>query len=251
MELLTDESKKFIQDNIELIDNNEFDTFLKKLNKESSSIKYDVINILQSCSIDFLNSVTHIPNYMFSGTNLENVTIPDSVISIGNMAFNNCKKLRSVIIPNSITSLSSGAFHGCTELETITLPESMKRIGDTAFQFCIKLTSIKIPSGVTIIEESTFSYCKSLTNITIPIGVTRIGNSAFSYCSSLTSITIPDSVTSIGEDTFWKCGKLKDVYYTGIKEQWKAIKKNQKWKVKDNSKSTMVIHCLDGDIKLN
>ena len=43
-------------------------------------------------------------------TSLTSVTIPNSVTSIGDYAFDDCTSLTSVTIPNSVTSIGSGAF---------------------------------------------------------------------------------------------------------------------------------------------
>ena len=170
------------------------------------------------------NSVTSIGDYAFEGCGgLTSITIPDSITSIGYWAFHGCGGLTSITIPNSVTSIGELAFLGCTGLTSITLGNSVKSIGEGAFLGCTGLTSITIPSSVTSIGEGAFEDCSSLTSITIPNSVTSIGYGAFWGCSGLTSITIPNSVTSIGIRAFDDCSGLKDVYYTGSKDEWKAI----------------------------
>ena len=44
------------------------------------------------------------------------VVIPDSVTSVGAVAFQNCTGLTSVVIPDSVTSIGDSAFGGCTGL---------------------------------------------------------------------------------------------------------------------------------------
>ncbi len=107
-----------------------------------------------------------------------------------------------VTIPSSVMSVGDWAFGGCDSLESITIPSSVTSIGDCAFKWCDSLKSIAIPSSVTSIGIETFMACSSLESITIPSSVTSIGESAFSVCSSLKSITIPSSVTSIGKSAF-------------------------------------------------
>ena len=133
------------------------------------------------------------------------------------------KSQTSYTIPNSVTSIGDWAFDGCTRLTSITIGNSVTSIGRTAFQGCTGLTSITIPNSVTSIGNFAFEYCTGITSITIGNGVTSIGNSTFVGCTGLTSITIPNSVTSIEGWAFCDCDGLKDVYYTGSKDEWEAI----------------------------
>ena len=137
-----------------------------------------------------------------------NVTIPNSVTTIGNNAFRDCTSLTSLTIPNSVTYIGGCAFRGCTSLTSVTIPNSVTSIGNYAFGDCTSLTSANIPDRVTSIGEGAFYGCTSLTSITIPNLVTTIGRSAFENCISLPSINIPDRVTSIGEGAFYGCTSL-------------------------------------------
>ena len=139
------------------------------------------------------------------------LTIPNSVTSIGDGAFYDCSSLTSVTIPNSVTSIGADAFYSCTSLTSVTIPNSVTSIDKYAFSGCESLTSITIPDSVTSIDDSAFKNCTSLTSVTIPNSVTSIGDSAFSSCTSLTSVTIPNSVTSIGDRAFDDCTSLASV----------------------------------------
>ena len=123
--------------------------------------------------------------YKMEETNIENITLPEGITSIGQWAFYKCVNLKSVTIPDSVTNINSWAFYNCSSLESLTIPDSVKGIGN-----------------------ETFYNCKSLTSIKIPEGVTSIGNYTFHYCTGLTSITIPSSVTSIEKYAFWGCNNL-------------------------------------------
>ena len=135
----------------------------------------------------------------------KNYTIPNSVTTIGEGAFNGCHFLTSIKIPNSVTTIGEGAFNGCYSLSSINIPNSVTTIGKLAFNGCYSLTSINIPNSVTTIENRVFIDCKSLTSINIPNSVTTIGESAFACCRSLIRINIPNSVTTIGKCAFRFC----------------------------------------------
>ena len=135
----------------------------------------------------------------------------------------NDKGFTSLTIPDGVTSIGDGAFRFCSSLTSVVIPDSVTSIGDNAFQYCSSLTSVVIPDSVTSIGDHAFYDCDSLTSVVIGDSVTSIGDDAFYLCSNLTSVVIGDSVTSIGDDAFSGCYRLKDVYYTGSEEEWRAI----------------------------
>ena len=195
------------------------------------------------------NPVTAIGNATFREKNIESVTIPSSVTSIGYEAFYNCTSLTNLTFENNsqLTSIGIIAFYKCTSLTSVTIPSRVTSIGDGSFDYCTSLTSImvdenntayssvdgvlfknggeelikypagktstsySIPGGVKSINYQAFYGCTNLERITIPDSVTSIGESAFDSCTSLTSITIPDSVTSISKFAFHGCTNLERI----------------------------------------
>ena len=123
-----------------------------------------------------------------SCSSLTSVTIPNSITSIGELAFGSCSSLTSVTIPNSVTSIGFCAFWSCSSLTSITIPNSVTSIGEGAFLECSSLTSVTIGNGVTSIYANTFALCSNLTSITIGNSVTSIEGAAFLGCSSLTTL---------------------------------------------------------------
>jgi hypothetical protein len=142
-------------------------------------------------------------------------TIPNSVTSVGDYAFNYCASLASVTIPDSVTSIGDDAFLFCISLTSVTMPNTVTSIGNAAFLFCTNLTSVTIPDSVTSIGVAAFQDCIRLTSVTIGTNVTTIGEVAFGFCTNLTSVTIPNSVTNIGQWAFSGCTNLTSVYFQG------------------------------------
>jgi hypothetical protein len=93
-----------------------------------------------------------------------------------------------VTIPDEVISMGDIAFYGCTALTSVAIPGSISNIGTQAFGLCNALTSVNISEGVTSIGTAAFSQCTSLASLTIPSSVDSIGEFAFFNCPSLRSI---------------------------------------------------------------
>ncbi|GHT19680.1 hypothetical protein AGMMS4957_04470 [Bacteroidia bacterium] len=102
----------------------------------------------------------------------------------------NGKQGTSFAIPNSVTSIGDVAFAYCSSLTSVTIPNSVTSIGDIAFAYCSGLTSVTIPNSVTSIGGDAFYSCSGLTSVTIGNSVTSIGRQAFLGCNGLTSIYV-------------------------------------------------------------
>ncbi len=155
--------------------------------------------------------VVAIMDRAFFADDLISITIPDSVRSIGDLAFPSCISLESVDLGDGLQSIGRQAFDFCTALTSITIPDSVRSIDDLAFVFCTALTSITIPGNVQSIGRETFSGCAALETVELGDSVQSIGNQAFLSCTALTSITIPDNIQSIGREAFENCTALETV----------------------------------------
>lgn len=155
--------------------------------------------------------VTSINSSAFRDCSLTDIVIPDSVTSIGSLAFVDCCNLTSIKIPDGVTEIKGSTFYGCYSLTKVVIPDSVTSIGSTSFANCNSLISIEIPDGVTSIGLAAFRGCKSLTAIKIPDGVKTIETYAFCGCKSLINVTISNSVENIKAHAFEDCKSLTSI----------------------------------------
>jgi hypothetical protein len=79
-------------------------------------------------------------------TKLKRVNVGDSLIGIGNFAFNKCTALESINIPDSIVYIESYAFRDCDSLKTIVFPKNLKILGEDVFCYCNSIVAIYFES---------------------------------------------------------------------------------------------------------
>ena len=103
----------------------------------------------------------------FDGYVAESVKIPDSVVVIGESAFEGCFNLSAVNIPDSVLSIEKYAFTDCSALDSLKLPDDLRSIGEGAFVGCTGLTSVTIPANVKSIGKNAFMGCDNLKSVTI------------------------------------------------------------------------------------
>lgn len=144
-------------------------------------------------SVVIQSGITNILEKSFKNcSNLSVVTIGNSVVYVGENAFQSCKKISSLVLPDSVTSIYDCAFMGCDNLTSITLSNKLSMIGSQAFYGCESLEEIIMPETVSAIHAYAFFGCSALKTITIPASVKYIGsaNYVFCGCANLTKIIV-------------------------------------------------------------
>ncbi|MBR4900231.1 MAG: leucine-rich repeat protein, partial [Victivallales bacterium] len=131
------------------------------------------------------------------------VTIPDSVMSIKDRAFEDCNGLTSVTIPDSVTSVGRDVFVGCggSIFDTETIP-GVKLVDGWAVGYTDSNLGHLNLNDVRGIGDYAFYNCNGLTNVAISEGVTRIGQNAFKDCAKLNNVTFYGDVPS-GVEESW------------------------------------------------
>jgi len=125
------------------------------------------------------------PNYMYLDGVLFNKNQTTLIV-----AFPKCLSEVTYTIPNTVTSIGILAFFGCDNLTDIAISSGVTNIGNGAFAECASLTNITLPKNVASIGMYAFNGCASLESINMPANLTSIGEEAFGNCS----VTLVSSV---------------------------------------------------------
>lgn len=173
----------------------------------------------------------------FQNTPLNEITIPDTVETIGPSAFE-CETiytqtginhvssgLSEIYIPDSVKTIGDGAFRGRERLKTIILPDTVESLGKGVFDDTLwysvqdeggvylgnwlvgykgnkdALTEFDIPAGTRVSGEF-FANQTSLTKVTLGNGAVLAGVGHFNGCTSLTTVILPSGMKKIPEKAF-------------------------------------------------
>ena len=176
------------------------------LNGGSNAPFYSIKGQIQSFTIG--NNVKHIPAYLCYGiSNISDISLPSSLLSIGNSAFSSCTKLTSVSIPESIVSIGESAFSMCNSLQKVY-------INDIGAWCTIRFNGVY--SNPLYQASHLFLNGIELTNLVIPEGTTSIAKYAFHGFKGATSVTIPNSLTDFGVSAF----SIDTIFYEGTLAEW-------------------------------
>ena len=195
------------------------DLTLGKDGSETPLVIDGVENFISSgvTGVSIKSNVTVIPSSMFSGCDgLLFLDLPETLKTIGQAAFCNCKHLARVTpyLPASVTSIGWQAFDACTRLVgelSIGGSGEPTTLAGYAFRDNDKITKLTLGTGVTAIPNNCFQDCNALQTIVWHDGITSIDGFAIQGCSALTTVTpspTPAALVSMGDQAFYNCGKL-------------------------------------------
>lgn len=153
----------------------------------------------------------------FQDSGLEEITIPDGVTNLGDLAFYQCKELETVNIPAGVTSIKYNTFQFCDKLTEFNVAKDNATYSSADGYLLSKDKKklmifptgkannefVLLPPSITTIGMYSFYNCPNLTHVTIPKKVTEFESRAFYFCDNLTNIIFfGEPATTIGEDAF-------------------------------------------------
>lgn len=159
--------------------------------------------------------------------------LPVTAISVGAFYLS---AITSIEVPDTVTSIGEMAFLGCTSLKTVKLSTGVAKIEKNAFGSCSALQEVQVAKdnpnfssldGVLYskAQDTLVIYPAAKTDAayTIPGGVTSVAMYAFSENPYLETLAIPNSLIKVGDSAFFNCKNLRSVSYNGTEEEWNQI----------------------------
>ena len=159
--------------------------------------------------------------------------LPVTAISVGAFYLST---ITSIEVPDSVTSIGEMAFLGCTSLKSVKLSTGVAKIDKNAFGSCSALQEIQVAkdnpnfsslNGVLYSKKQDtlviYPAAKADAAYIIPSGVTSVAMYAFSENPYLETLTIPNSLIKVGDSAFYNCKNLRAVSYNGTEEEWSQI----------------------------
>ena len=120
-------------------------------------------------------------------------SVPEGTVNIKSNAFENAKYLTELTLADSVETLGHSAFISCENLKTVDFGNGLKEIGGCAFGSCTSLTEIIIPDSVKTVAYHAFSSCNKLERAVIGSGATNVEFGAFSSCTSLKEVVFKNA----------------------------------------------------------
>jgi len=164
-------------------------------------------------------TVTLIPDYAFESLTITGVSIPGTVMSLGERAFGDCHSLGKITFEESTQPLTLvygyyGSFQYCDADKQVIVKRNLTP--SEGCPFYDNVTSAVIGGKATTVANSLFYGQRKMTSISIGNSVTSIGNHAFAGCGDESgevemTLTLSENITTIGEGAFFNCPALKSL----------------------------------------
>jgi len=156
----------------------------------------------------FEEGATSVISYNFNGLHyLETISLPASLLTIGESSFEDCRSLSRVTFAanSSLTTIGNWVFYNCHELQSLAIPEGVTEIGKAAFYGCAYLKDVNLPSSVRAIGDNAFALCAKMAKLQVAAVVPpTIAAKTFEDVSREMPVYVPEaSVEAYKADPYW------------------------------------------------
>jgi uncharacterized repeat protein (TIGR02543 family) len=180
--------------------------------------------------IELGEGIESIGSRAFYGTGIIELTLPNSLTTLGERTFYKCEDMKSAVIGSGLDAIPSCAFYACKSLESLVISDQTRFIEEKAFYGCSALKNVALGSALESIGEAAFMNCEFLEDLVLPDSVTSVADHAFRGLKSDTSMIIPAGIENIGMHAFYGNNSVT-LYVEGGAERTEIWSKwNSSWR---------------------
>ena len=200
---------------------------LKKVNYNAKSAKrreslvssdYVFYDIQSDFVINFGEGIEEIPNNFISNCGITNIAFPDGVKTIHSLCLVDCDSLQNVTVPESVETIGYDFVSECNNIDTIyfNAHNITSQNSSTIIENCGNIANPKMKvilgSNVATVPPHFIKNC-GITEFVYPEGVTTINAYSLAECPSLQSVVIPSTVQTIDCKIISDCDNLSAIHY--------------------------------------
>ncbi|MCD7796622.1 MAG: leucine-rich repeat domain-containing protein [Clostridiales bacterium] len=146
--------------------------------------------------------ITSLGTYFFYNITTADISLPSTLLSIGNYAMARTNSNSTVILPEGLETISNYVFYNTSGLVSMSIPSTVTSIGMSAFESCTSLESVEFANlKMTVsIGKKAFLKCSSLTTVTVPKYAT-LSDYSFGYSAASAGSLYSDFVMRVYRDS--------------------------------------------------
>lgn len=168
------------------------------------------------------STIKYLGNRCFETSMIEEINLPESLVAIGNRAFNHCRHLKKFSCGDNVTEIGDYAFYE-TSIKTFRIPNLLNYIGDGAFGRTkierINVNTLEHWMRICFADNMSNPSCgdsarlyangRMVKSVRIPNTVDVISSNVFRGLNGVERVHIHKDVNQIGYRAFYKCKDLK------------------------------------------
>jgi hypothetical protein len=182
------------------------DTFLAELDKDTSKLHGDSVEIVRIATLPDLRLISLIEKELWEeaqalalSTNLPRKRLDKMLrgagVTLAQVHTGSSKEVEvveSITVPATVRNIKNSAFAGFESLKSVTFNDGLEEVGRSAFEGCTSLTAVKLPASLKKIDEDAFAGCSALRSVESSAmsdsdesGIMAISKGAFRGCKAL------------------------------------------------------------------
>lgn len=163
-------------------------------------------------ALQVVNGVSYVDKWaVYCDVSVTDMTLRAGTVGISSCAFQARAAITSLTLPSSVMYIGNSAFYNCIHLASVTFDgeSSLIRIDDWAFYRCIELEEIELPASLTAIGANAFDGCTALSSVTFgnTTGWQALWNASNAYGVDVNVSSPSDSashLTGMYKSYYWK-----------------------------------------------